>query len=204
MNARTQWRLGSLQGPADNDSRWWSLIVTSPACLAPLLMSHFLGGVDSRLHWHCLEGKSERCLLLPDRGWRSAPYSVPLTLPWQGNWNTTTHFHQERDRLASPRSADILSRGIWISPLASSGWEGSMEDQLSTQSYWNCSGRMWHFLCFSGVGQVLPKSFLLLGYPFPSALARGSRLFFELFCLCLLVILGWRFLEIPVWDIWEQ
>lgn len=57
-------------------------------------------------------------------------------------------------------------------------------------------------------GRYGQKCFLLLGHPFPHSLTRRKRVicylfvrFWGAFCLCLLVLLGQRFLQLPVQDI---
>lgn len=144
--------------------------------------------------------KSECCLLLPDRGWKiSSPLSLFDTSPAR-EVEHHNFLPLEKGRISFPlvclyphqRNLSITSSGRVariISSLLS----------LTKTVVEECDFSCW---CLSGLGQELPKRFFVR-LPFSWSLARGSRLFLELYCLCLLLVLRGRLLKLPIWEMWE-
>lgn len=147
-----------------------------------------------------LPWKSECCLLLPDRGWKiSSPLSLFDTSP-AGELEHHNFLPLEKGRISFPlvclypqqRNLSITSSGRVARIIRSllSPTKTVVEE---------CEFSCW---CFSGLGQELPKKFFVR-LPFSWSLARGSRLFWELYCLCLLMVLRGRLLKLPIWEMWE-
>lgn len=144
--------------------------------------------------------KSECCLLLPDRGWKiSSPLSLFDTSP-AGEVEHHNFLPLEKGWISFPlvclypqqRNLSITSSGRVARIISSllSPTKTVVEE---------CDFSCW---CLSGLGQELPKRFFVR-LPFSWSLARGSRLFLELYCLCLLMVLRGRLLKLPIWEMWE-